>query len=299
MARRPRNQFCASDSASAPAPPAASSGKKDDGKSPGRPACLVSEDVEARFKGYMLAAQKAEEEARANRSSSTGWGSPASSPSTKASSLATTAGNKGKGKKAAIKLEIQAFGAEQWLALPAGVRLADAYESPKSVAAPAPKGKQPESRPIATANSKRKFGVSLPASKPLGPAVPVSGPNPPLVSIPVIAAPALVAKTAAPQKQVPCQTSKPKEPRVVDSVVYLPVEMEGVVYHKNPKIEYRDFDGDVVMQDLFEAPLEVPKKLDQVLGQRKFKRQFKQKSKISARVIRMAEEEIKRMRKSS
>ncbi|KAK6513763.1 hypothetical protein TWF506_008199 [Arthrobotrys conoides] len=319
MARRPRNQPNPSDSASAPAPPAASSGKKDEGKASSSPGGLLSKEVEAQFKGYLLAAQKAEEEARANKPKYTGWDSPPSSPKKKASTLKLTfaAGGKGKGKQVAKEpKEAQKFGAEKWLALPAGVRLADAFEPPKALTAPAtPEVERQKSKPIASAKSLKDSEASQSAGDPKGPTVPLSGPKNTEGPIPLTTVPGPVArKPVAPQLRPKCQAIsklKVKEPRVVDPVVYLPVEMEGViasplpvemedvVYHKNPKIEYREFDGDVVMQDLLEALFQAPKKLDKVLGQRKFKRPSKQKSKISPRVIRMAEEEIKRMRTSS
>ncbi|KAK6523552.1 hypothetical protein TWF281_001533 [Arthrobotrys megalospora] len=307
MARRPRGPQ-PSANASAPAPPAASSGTNDDAKKPKAAPMMVSSAVHEQFKSYLAAAANASA-SQSNTSSSTGWDSPKSSPSTKASSLASTAGNKGKGKQVAKAPEKpKALGAEQWLALPAGVRLADAFESPKGLCATAPKVEPQVSKPIAPAFSKKSAVVASlqPAGAPEVPA-PVSSLGPAPVVVPLIpSVPALVAEPVAPQKQVPFQYSGPKASKVSSGTVVddarflhgvLPVEMEGVVYHKNPKFEFRDFDGDVVMQDLLEVPMQVPKKLDAVLGQRKFKRQ-RQKSKVSSRVIQMAEDEIKRMRRS-
>ncbi|KAK6498973.1 hypothetical protein TWF481_011544 [Arthrobotrys musiformis] len=302
MARRPRYGVVV-DGASAPASPAASSGNSGDGKLPSRSASLVSAEVEAQFKGYLLAAQKADEEARKSKPSSTGWASPPSTPKTKASAVGQNAParNKGKGKGVVTQSEAKKLGAEQWLALPAGVKLADAFE-PKGLVTPPPEAEEQERKPNGGPRMIKVYDYprpSQPAFKPTDAQVPVSAPNPPPALIPVTTAPVrVIRKPRAPQYRAQCQSSKPKEPRVVPPIVHLPVEMEDVVYHKNPKIEYRDFDGDVVMQDTYEAPLEVPKKLDAVLGQRRFKRS-KQKGKISARVIKMAEEEIKRMRRSS
>lgn len=270
---------------------------------------LVSSAVLEQFKSYLTAAAN-ESASQANTSGSTSWDSPKSEPSTNASSLASTAGNKGKGKQVAeVPEKPKVLGAEQWLALPAGVRLADAFASPKGLSATAPKVEPQVNKPIAPAFSKKSAVVASlqPAGAPKVPA-PVGSLGPAPVMVPLISSvPALVVEPVAPQKPVPFQYSGPEASKVPSGAVvddarflhggFLPVKMEGVVYHKNPKFEFRDFDGDVVMQDPLEVPMQVPKKLDVVLGQRKFKRQ-KQKSKISSRVIQMAEEEIKRMRRS-
>ncbi|KAF3923034.1 hypothetical protein ABW20_dc0104350 [Dactylellina cionopaga] len=80
---------------------------------------------------------------------------------------------------------------------------------------------------------------------------------------------------------------------------YLPVQMEDVVLHQSPRWEVRDYDGDVVMEDPQRPQVQWPKRLDAVLGQRAFKHRKQKKSKIPARVIQMAEEEMIRRRRST
>ncbi|KAK6352292.1 hypothetical protein TWF730_009122 [Orbilia blumenaviensis] len=267
MARRPRG-VVASDLASNPAPPAASAVPH------------MSEDVKAQFQSYIHAAHKATDEARAKKPSTTGWKSPKSSP---------------KGKRVVNVIPApQTYGAEQWLALPAGVRLADAFEGLKDIPDPAPKpaAEKQDSKPIAAAESTERSAESQPAGPP--PAIVTSGAiqGPAPVAVPVTPAPVPVAEPKAPPPRAARLILTPRSIKVAKPVFYLPVAMEDVVFHPDPKVEWRDFDGDVVMQDPPQVPVPAPKELDAALRKLRLKHQ-KHKSKILARVTRMAGEKIR------
>ncbi|EPS45115.1 hypothetical protein H072_908 [Dactylellina haptotyla CBS 200.50] len=105
---------------------------------------------------------------------------------------------------------------------------------------------------------------------------------------------------------VSIQAPNPPAPTVCDDMegvlCYLPVAMEDVILHPNPRMEVRDYDGDVVMED-FPHPKRFrvlwSGRLDAVLGHRAFKHRKPIKFNIPQRALDLIDMDVIKRRRSS
>ncbi|KAK6337920.1 hypothetical protein TWF696_001397 [Orbilia brochopaga] len=130
----------------------------------------------------------------------------------------------------------------------------------------------------------------------LAPVIPVlvfpSAPAP-IVPVPV-PAPALHV-----QVQPPSAAPNPLQPLNLPApTATYPVVMEDVRAHRTPRFTWMEYDGDVVMTPVPDLPVPKRRRLAEERRSAVLKRR-QPKSKIPAAVIRMAQEEVARRRKSS